>query len=611
MPRSLFVFTRAALAALFLASCSGGSSPPPEPAVVLKGFVIADDPIVGATVTLTDKDGAPAATGLTATSNQHGAFLIAGDRLPETFTVTAKGGTFNGKAFSGTMRHAVGAGFNPRTRVVYLTPVTTLAAAYGSAYPGETDKEVEAKVRRFLSLPSYVKIAKLKRHDPDQFSAREFMAQAAEFKGSEGSGFDAYVRTLSGEMASGGARTYVALKTRAGGAEAEEASLAVQLLTWTVKNLASGAVGAGGAKLFSTILSAVGAGGPDLTEVQTQLDGISSQISALSDQVSDLKSTLGCDITNYGYNDLVGGDVQSKLDAVESVQAMMDHLSKMSSSDAGYKKEKDDIRASIQSNLAIHTDIYHFIAGNASLDTAGAVKGLGGKLTSCGYFFNAAKSSAVAKQYLYFANLLAGACQMVVNYHNDRSETADAAGVSDACNNTYTPAVLALVTPNSIPAGSNIVIDTRYNLMWQYFGIVQGTYDYPIYTGNFDSALRSAQAATGKVWSVPAEGDVGSFITPCYGSDATAVRNCLSEKGWGTYDDTANTYSSFYGGGDIYFWFNPDGRRRGDDPSYQGGYSPGEKAMGYNGKSSYVSCNCSAGMMIVRELDTSEIYWRK
>ncbi len=609
MPRAVSLFASLLLAACFLASCGGGSSLPATTAII-KGFAIADAPIVGATISVTDKDGNEVATAA-ATSNQHGAFMIGVSGPPQAYIVTAKDGSYGGKPFKGSLRTSLDAGFDPHTAVAYLTPVTTLATAYRAVAPGVPAQQADANVKRFLSLPSHVAIAKSKRQPPRIFSAAKFMNQATAFQSGAASGFDPYVAGLAREIEGGAPRVYVLAMLAVMGedpVEAAEANLAVQLLQWALKNLAGGAVGAVGSKTFSTILGAAGAGGTDLGEVQAKLDEISTQISTLENQVQGLQSTLGCDVTTAGYDDLVAG-FQPKLNLVGTVQGLVDHLSKMDATDPGYANAQADIRSSLQANLSIHNDVYTFIAGTAALDTRGAIRGLGAKLSNCGDFFNAGKSDAITTQYVYLANVLAGACQMVVMYFNDRNEVGAANDASTACTGTYIPGVAALVTPNSIPSGSSIVIDTRYNLMWWNFSQMRypagaaPSSGEPAGISLHDLVIDAYYQSGGKNWLVPNSGQIGSFLTPCFGTNADNVKKCLADKGWGTYDAGSGTSASFYGDGAIFFWLY----------DYQSAYIPtyASMIMAYTGKSETNHCTtCYATPMLVRDA-SAETYWRK
>lgn len=595
---------------LLVSSCGGGDSS--QSSLALKGFVTADDPIVGAEVVavgpLGDTLSGPVIT------NQLGAFHLPVLELPKGASVRAKGGTYRGTPFSGTVVAKVRDGFNPRVGVIYLNPATTLAAAHHDSHALRTSlADAEDHVRRFLGMPFHTRLSHSKRHNPDQFSARAFMTQAVAYRDGEGAGFDRFVQYLSAQADAGATRRFTASAPQAAGVEAEETSLAVTGLKWVLEKLAGGIVGGAGATAFNKILDGA-TGSPDLSEVQSQLDTINNQLTNLENQVATLGDQLGCDITSYGYADLVGGDVQSKFDTVKNLQASLDHLAAITdTTSTEFKNEEADIEAGMQANLSIHTDIYYFIAGNPSLGTKGAVRGLAGMITSCGHFFNAAKSDSIAQQYLYLSGLMRSACILVINYRTKRDETADAQDATDDCYNTYIPGVVNLATPNAIPAGSTDVIDVRYNLMWRYFGLSFGNQMLPsgtftdVYVADLTSQAANTAAATGKTWYVPAIGDVGGFITPCY---TQGLRDCLAKNGFGTatYDETTKTttYTNYYGAGDIYLWNNSQGRRGSDGAQYS---QWADWVINPNGTHNYVECYCAAGVMLLRPLDTGEAYW--
>lgn len=619
MRHTFALFSAAITACVLLTSCLGGGEGPPQ--LALKGFVVADDPIAGASVTVDGPDGTRLA-GPTS-SNQHGVFVLLLDQLPEGATISATGGTYNGASFSGSMRATLPPAFNARLNVAYLTPAMTLAHAYRNRHAGTTTTQAQEKVKQFLQIPLHIRLPRIKRHDPAIFSASAFMSQGMAYQDNAGGGFDRYVQSVAAEMQLGSSRSYgssgplaAGLPMRPLAAEAAESSLAVAGLKWLLTNLAGGAVGAAGAKTFSTVLSLTGLAPTDLSQVQAQLDDISVQINTLGNQVATLGTTLDCDITKYGYNNQVGGDVQEKFDTVASVASMTDALSRMQSTDAGYANTKADISTIVANNQSIHTDVFYFIAGNTALGTMGAVRGLGGTLKACGNFFNADKSAAVAAQYLYLTSLQRAACAAVVAYRNDRLETSLATEAADLCKNSYTPSLLGIVTPNSIPPGSTDVIDVRYRYMWRNLGLQQGAGVFPngVFTDiaiiDARTMLANSPPEAGQYWAVPALGDMGSFITPCYTTPG-GLKDCLSKSGWAsrTLDPVTNTYkyTSFYGLGDPFFW-NNDGGRVASNGNPDAQYL--DNILAYNGSNSEGDCyTCFANVMLIRTLDSSEAYW--
>ena len=103
-------------------------------------------------------------------------------------------------------------------------------------------------------------------------------------------------------------------------------------------------------------------------------------------------------------------------------------------------------------------------------------------------------------------------------------------------------------------------------------------------------------------------GDVGEFITPCFKS-ADGLRSCLLSQGWGssTTVDGVKTSTDFYGPGDIYFWYdaNMEWCINGDCGYWMYG------VINYDGQSWWPVCaGCDAGLLLYRNLDSGEIYWR-
>ena len=98
MTRLISVALSLLLSLPLLSSCIGSGSGTPSGAFAVKGFVIADEPVVGAAVSLVDAGGNVIAS---TTSRPGGVFVITADHVPAGSTITARDGTYLGAEFRG------------------------------------------------------------------------------------------------------------------------------------------------------------------------------------------------------------------------------------------------------------------------------------------------------------------------------------------------------------------------------------------------------------------------------------------------------------------------------------------------------------------------------
>ncbi len=596
--RKLFHVCLAALACVLVGSCGGSDTAGSTAQQLLKGFVVADAPLVGATITVTDDRGAEVKPLNEAVSTRTGTFLFIADRLPTRLTVTATGGTYLGKPFSGKMQAEV-ASF-AQSDVLYVNPVSTLVSAYVRTRQVAI-AQANDSVRNYLALPRTWQLERFKRFAPEKFSASRFMTEAA-----SNGGFDAYVNTIAAEVGATSTRSFAETRVLLGDDSGGS------LLTWAASNLAAGVVSAAGGKAFTALLTQFGVPSTDteLTEVQSKLDGISSQLSTLQSDLQDIKSQIGCEVANYGYEGIAAA--QSKeLDDLRTLGTNMDYLAHMTPETADAYKQGYQIQTGVDAYRSLHTDIQTMAVGSSTLDTQGAVRNMSKKFITCGHFLNAAKTQMLKKQYDYWANAQVLACQLVISYYNaggrppgtvpasgvwQSAALPDATTAVDDCKK-YVTNLAELAVNAALPDDTNestkTVVDTRTNTLYRVVGLTESYSYFGLIIASYTTELVPGG------WLMPGDHDLALFLTGCASSNQAAARRCLLTQGWGPTGGTAD----YFGSGDIYFWSAGNTQP-----------APGWSnwVMDWDGRLSQVTHDKVFGMvMIIRSPGPGEVYFNK
>ena len=133
-------------------------------------------PLAGAMVSVSNTAGTVVATGHT---NEWGAMIVTIGELPDSFRVTATGGTMSGAPFIGSLKAEVrDYSTVAQAPQVTLTPLSTLVSAYQERYPGLSLAETMNHVEGQLNIPLSFDSDAVGQGAGDYFDASVFYAQA-------------------------------------------------------------------------------------------------------------------------------------------------------------------------------------------------------------------------------------------------------------------------------------------------------------------------------------------------------------------------------------------------------------------------------------------------
>jgi hypothetical protein len=233
------------------------------------GAVVLDQPLADATVAFSN--------GAHAVTTKAGNFVV-NTSLPKTFTVTVTGGTTAGQ-LSGITLAADYDQFNPKADEVNVDVLSTIISRYRHAHPNVSIADADASLRTALALPTDLDLTLDPVAIAPYFSAHRFISVAA-----QSGGFDALVTKVDNAMASGArVGTYPATATNPAGSSPA---------SWVAGKLLEGAAGGVANAVVGNLMSQAG-----LDPTTNALGQISSQLAALSGQISALQSTADATLT--------------------------------------------------------------------------------------------------------------------------------------------------------------------------------------------------------------------------------------------------------------------------------------------------------------------------
>lgn len=604
------------MATLVLGSCGSGG---PDP-VMLTGFADADAPLVGASISVYGPDGAevlPLSRGVT---GAYGGFEFDAGGLPPGSMVTASGGTYQGRPFTGTLRATLGAGFQSSRDAVYLTPVTTLVSAYLSQRPGTMLADATARIHATLKLPAGYASKRLKRYSPALFSGAAFMSQGAAYQDGAGAGFDRFTHMLAANAGQGAPRTFVTAKLGSSPAIPIASGGTIPAPDTTNGALSDLGNALAGALFKQLLMKETGIDIDGIATIQNELDNLSSQITTLGNDMSQMNVQLGCEIATFN-NDIDVAVTLPLIDAVVALTPALNDTVKLAADTDGYKNGKNRIVTALSGLQAqgLSMTIYGFLQGAG---TSGAVRTYGNQIQKCKKFLNATSSGAVVAQWTYASTVMASACALETAYLNWILASSD--DQSAACKNTYIPGLAGLAS-KVIPPGSNWVIDMAQGNLWAtldfakpdcralgFAGIwpCMGLDTNPVNTylgrgvGPDLAALEVSSGLTG--WAVPSVQDTDWFLNGSARQSAATTQACLVKAGY-----TDGDKALIYGPGEIFLWVNRLGRVvHSSSVSAYGSLEYASAAMRWDGHVDDVCATCTARIMAVRPIPAGDVYWQ-
>jgi hypothetical protein len=252
----------------------------------LLGVAYADEPLVGATISVYDGDGDKVYEAQNATSTK-GVFIEKVTwpwlkNVPSGFKITATGGTSNDVPFNGTLVRYVEN--YEQTSSYAINIITTLVASYGDKNPSSTSTQAGEAVHNFLEMPSELNITAIINYpsaSSELFSSQKFFEEA-----NQNGSFNAYVDTLTEQIGDGQTHPFKGPPSASG--------LAFDAFKFIFTNLAKGALSGIASKVTGTFMEPIMGwvmGVLGLGEEEEQ-DYTTEQLNALSDKLNQTYDKL-------------------------------------------------------------------------------------------------------------------------------------------------------------------------------------------------------------------------------------------------------------------------------------------------------------------------------
>ena len=268
--------------------------------IFLQGAVTLSGPVVGARITVKDRQGSVFARSATSTTKD-GLFAIQLKSYPtDGFVVEAEGGKDADGAIPGHLEAVADRGFDPDGSFVYVNPVTTLVSDLRDLQKMAPLPHLESQVRDYLGLPASLPLGAAISNPFQQLISTKSFADAAQSSGS----IEKLNRVLAAEILNGlrGQKRFAPkrglLKIEFNG-------------NWAADKLGGGIAGAVTGFAFNQILSELGYKS-DAQKALIELQKINARLDQIVSLLSDISKQIQESQYNQRYSDLVKSIVEAR-----------------------------------------------------------------------------------------------------------------------------------------------------------------------------------------------------------------------------------------------------------------------------------------------------------
>lgn len=420
--------------------------------MILTGWVMANDPISQAKLTIYDTKGNIVHETEAESTGSMGSFMIEVENLPVDFRIVAEDGISNDELFPVKMISDY-RNFDPNKDRVHINILTTMAAMYFDANPNKTLDEAAQIVREFLVLPDWIDIERSFERSNKYFDYNEFFNQAVSVGGiNEYIGYFVNNPTLSHSFA------------------VEESSGLPQSATSTIATtLAKSAATYAGQELAGWALKEMGFGFKDAT--QEQLDGlkiqmveISEQLTRIENEIKELKNM----VVQAEYNERISGLI-TLIGSITDIQKDLENLvTNPSTNKETMESRRNLIVENIKDNILKHkSDIHLELVGVAN--STPLLKLYNTIVKNRNRFLSYEDSKIVNDHYEYFRQLQEFQLLLEVEYWHFMGEGGDDTAEIDSALQRYNDNIEQQSGENglikdSIPEG--LILDVSKNIMY-------------------------------------------------------------------------------------------------------------------------------------------------
>jgi hypothetical protein len=399
---------------------------------VIQGWVSAGEPVSGAELAIENLKGKRIYDSKTAVTGDLGSFIVAVDKLPADFRISASGGSQAGQELNVDLT-ADYRGFDPQAKMVYINAVTTLVSRYIDAKPDVSLEQATRTVKRFLEIPEKVDIGRGLHVSNGYFSHQGFIEAAV-----QSGGVAALLDQLLTEMSASATATHpfpaeAANTNLLGGGQN---LLGDSAGSFIAKGLANGALSYIGGNVLGWGLSQFGLGFGDQTaeelqkieqqlqqmqqeieQMQQQLVQISQQLDRLQAKMQQMENELSTQIKQTDYDVRVGQLTQLITNIVQIRERLTNFVSNPPADIDVLNYTRSDIIKRIESQLLGNEDVIHYqLTGVA---TATPLLKLWSQVVKGKHrFLSAADYDLVKSQFDYFDTIQLWLAEILVEYYH-------------------------------------------------------------------------------------------------------------------------------------------------------------------------------------------------
>lgn len=432
---------------LLLIGCSGDDTNPKTE--YMRGWVFAEFPISGATVSIFDSDRVQLNKSGDETYDE-GTFLVGIKGLPKNFRVIATDGKEGFREFAAELKTDVN-NFDPETDIIYVNAVTTMVSTYLDKHPEKTLDEATTIIKDFLKIPQTVDIGESLHNSGQYFSHMAFMAEAE-----RNGGVNSFIEILLAELESDPTKTHPFYSTQLFAGDTSD------IVTKIVDKIAEGAISSAGGKFFGWALKMFGTGG-DYSEVQKTLGEIKTMIEELSNKINSIYEQLSAQITQTDYNIRIGQiyPLKSKIESTSEALSFLVTFTQSPENENWIASEKERIKRIIGEQILPEAKLINKqLVGEAGAE--GLIKVWSRIVKNKHRFLGPDDSKQIQAQFDYFDALQLSLLALIIEYHH--ATDAPDQLIHDAIDQ-YKKNRAAQISMKPLPIPKDTIIETHTGLM--------------------------------------------------------------------------------------------------------------------------------------------------
>ena len=440
----------------------------------LAGWVYASDPVSSTELSIYNTKGERIHEEDSIVADEQGAIVLATEKLPRDFQITAQGGKLFGEEFDAVLRAEIRE-FDFEVDTIYINLATTLVSAYIGKKPEATIEEATLAVITFLELPEWFDLASGTQLSGEHFNNAQFLNEA-----NKNGGVNPFIDTLLTEMEAGKTHPFKEELLQGAGsmiakalAEGAASYVGGELMGWGLSKTGIDLSNDHTAEDLAEIKKGMQEMQSKLSEMSIQLDAISTQLKNIQNQLKDMLKQITHQQALSEYAGRVA-QMNNLISSVDTIRRDLNHF--VANPPANPEKTRQSLINRIENSIVDNADTIHNhlvgLAGEKSLIT------LWREIVYEDRFLDSYDYARVKAQYDFFKQYQENILLLRVEYYHALEEKlGDNDEIIMDCIDHFNSQIEQQEKLLALPIEKYTVIDTKWDAMFYSENIEFGKAD--------------------------------------------------------------------------------------------------------------------------------------